>query len=123
MHTLLGHSPQRLENVCARTLHCGNARYKPIAEVLKKGLDQELLTPVDTQNDSTYKRGGRFLRDSRNLFHSEATPCKPKNYALRSLRLSGVLETLEAHNRQATGGQVRQTNIHWRCYFSTSNPS
>lgn len=63
------YSPQRLENACARAVHYGNARYKPIAEILKKGLDQEPLTPVDMQNDSTYTRGGRFLRDSRNLFH------------------------------------------------------
>ncbi len=63
------YSPQRLENACARALHYGNARYKSIAEILKKGLDQEPLPPVDTPDNSTYTRGGRFLRDSKHLFH------------------------------------------------------
>ena len=61
--------PQRLEAACERTLHVGNARYRTVAEILKKGLDQEPVTTIEHRSDSTYARGGRFLRDSKTLFH------------------------------------------------------
>jgi len=63
------YSPQRLEAACERALHFGHARYKTVAEILKKGADQTPLSIPGTDPDSTYTRGGRFLRDSKTLFH------------------------------------------------------
>ena len=63
------HSPQRLEAACERALRFGNPRYGAIAQILKKGLDQEPLSPATPKSGSTYTSGGRFLRDSATLFH------------------------------------------------------
>ena len=65
----LKYSPERLEAACARALHFGNARYQSVASILKHGTDQEPLPQQDLASDSTYTRGGRFLRDSKTLFH------------------------------------------------------
>lgn len=63
------YSPDRLEAACERALHFGNSRYRDIADMLKKGKDQEPLPGNSLAPDSTYTRGGRFLRDSKTLFH------------------------------------------------------
>jgi len=63
------YTPQRLEAACARALRFSNPRYGAISQILKKGLDQEPLSPVTPESGSTYTSGGRFLRDSATLFH------------------------------------------------------
>lgn len=63
------YGPQRLEAACERAWHFGNARYRTVAEILKKGFDQEPITTVEHPSDNTYTHGGRFLRDSKTLFH------------------------------------------------------
>lgn len=63
------YSPERLEAACERALHFGNTRYREIVDILKNGKDQEPLPRNHSDPDSTYTRGGRFLRDSKILFH------------------------------------------------------
>ncbi|MBN6742505.1 IS21 family transposase [Acidithiobacillus sp. MC6.1] len=63
------YTPERLEAACERALRFGNPRYGTIAQILKKGLDQEALAPAGPENGSVYTRDGRFLRDTTKLFH------------------------------------------------------
>ena len=59
------YSPQRLDSA----LRFSKPRYGAISQILKKGLDQEQLSPITTESGSTHTNGGRFLRDCTKLFH------------------------------------------------------
>ncbi|MEY2343157.1 IS21 family transposase [Acidithiobacillus sp. IBUN Pt1247-S3] len=66
------YTPERLEVACARALRYGTPRYGAIAQILKRGLDQEPLSndPIQRETSSVYtRRDGRFLRDPSKLFH------------------------------------------------------
>ena len=59
----------RLEAACARAMTFGNPRYRTVKMILAKGLDQATDEFAMKATSDTYTRGGRFLRDTSDLFH------------------------------------------------------
>lgn len=57
----------RLEAACRRALAFGAPRYRTVKDILKAGLDQQVVSAVIDLGD-TYTQGGRFCRNTHSLF-------------------------------------------------------
>ena len=99
------YSQARLEAACARAWRFADPSYRTIKRILQQGLDQQ--APPETAAPPPAKSFARSAQELMgHLLGGDAMELRHQlSPYLKQLRLSGILETLEARNQQAVDGQ------------------
>lgn len=108
------HGAVRLEAACARANHYGTQTYRAVKTILDKGMDQQSIVAGFDALAATYTEGGRFCRDTSTMLQKGTPIMHPIPELiphLKQLRLFGILDSLEARNREAIDRKLAYTEF------------
>ena len=112
---------ERLEAACARALLHASPFYRTVKTILAGGYDRQPLSVAELSH--VHAPGARFVRSAQLLFDPTLRVTDPPGVFamnpmpvlsphLKQLRLSGILDSLEARNRQAIESKLAYTEFH-----------